>query len=45
MMYVIQTAILHGHIKSHITTVGSHGCIINSFTSIIMLEEYRIYLK
>ena len=29
MRYVIQTAISHGHIKLQISTVGSHGCIIN----------------
>ena len=30
MRYVIQTAISHGHIKQQITTVGSHGCTINT---------------
>ena len=30
MRYVIQTAISHGRIKQQITTVGSHGCIINN---------------
>ena len=29
MRYMIKTPISHGHIKLQITTVGSHGCIIN----------------
>ena len=33
MRYVIRTAISHDHIKEQITTVGSHGCIINNNTS------------
>ena len=30
MRYVIRTAISHGHIKWQITTVGSHGYVINT---------------
>ena len=35
MRYVIQTAISHGHIIKQITTVESHGCIINEFIETI----------
>ena len=43
MRYVIQTAISHSHIKYQITTVGSHGCIININKLYRTLKLYLFY--
>ena len=45
MRYVIRTAISHSHIKKQITTVGSHGCIINIRNLSCVLFMYLIIIN